>query len=81
MVSARRNARPCLPRGLCDSKAMPTGSTGTIQIAEEYAQREPGTRRELFSRLQQFATKQHDATLGDGSNASEYVGGFLHEIE
>ena len=32
-----------------------------IQIAEEYAQCAPGARRELFARLQQFATKAHDS--------------------
>jgi hypothetical protein len=28
VVGARRNARLRVPRGLCDPKAMPTGSTG-----------------------------------------------------
>jgi hypothetical protein len=27
-AGACRNARPCVARGLCDSEAMPTGSTG-----------------------------------------------------
>ena len=50
-----------------------------VQIAEEYARCEPGSRRELFSRLQQFATKAHD-TRRPTDETDKEGGGFLDEM-